>query len=108
MRSGFIRLARRHAMAIARVSVAILVRTKKDRIEDIRISVGSVTPTPQRMSETEAFLMGKSPDEETLRKASIKVSETMARRSGVRPSTSYKRPVVESLFIRAIKKALEE
>jgi CO/xanthine dehydrogenase FAD-binding subunit len=107
VRSSFIRLARRNAMAIARMSVAILLQTKKDRIEDIRISVGSVTPIPQRMSEAEVFLRGKSPDEEALKRASFKVSETMIHRSGVRPSTSYKRPVVEALFMRAMRKALE-
>jgi CO/xanthine dehydrogenase FAD-binding subunit len=107
VRSSFIRLARRNAMAIARMSVAILLQTKKDRIEDIRISVGSVTPIPQRMSEAEVFLKGKSPDEEALKRASLKVSETMIHRSGVRPSTSYKRPVVETLFIRAMRKAIE-
>jgi len=107
MRSSFIRLARRDAMAIARMSVAIVIQTKRDRIEDIRISVGSVTPIPQRMSEAEAFLMGKSPDEEPLKRASLKVSETMIHRSGVRPSTSYKRPVVGTLFMRAMRKALE-
>ena len=106
VRSSFIRLARRNAMAIARMSVAILLQTKKDRIEDIRISVGSVTPIPQRMSEAEVFLRGKSPDEEALKRASFKVSETMIHRSGVRPSTSYKRPVVEVLFMRAMRKAL--
>ncbi len=107
MRCSFIRLARRNAMAIARMSVAILLQTKKDRIEDIRISVGSVTPIPQRMSEAEVFLRGKSPDEEALKRTSLKVSEAMIHRSGVRPSTSYKRPVVEALFKRAMRKALE-
>ena len=109
MRSSFVRLARRDAMAIARVSVAILLQMgkRKNKIEDIRIAVGSVTPTPQRMSEAEAFLMGKSPDEEALKRASLKVSETMIHRSGVRPSTSYKRPVVGALFMRAMRKALE-
>jgi CO/xanthine dehydrogenase FAD-binding subunit len=110
VRSCFIRLARRDAMAIARMSVAVVLQMGKgkNRIEDIRISVGSVTPTPQRMSEAEAFLKGKSPDEKALKSASIKVSETMIRRSGIRPSTSYKTPVVEALFIRAMRKALEE
>jgi CO/xanthine dehydrogenase FAD-binding subunit len=106
-RSSFVRLARRDAMAIARMSVAIVIQIKKDRIEDIRISVGSVTPIPQRMSEAETFLKGKPSDKQTLKKASIKVSETMIHRSGVRPSTSYKRPVVEALFMRAMRKALE-
>jgi CO/xanthine dehydrogenase FAD-binding subunit len=109
MRSCFIRLARRDAMAIARMSVAVVLKMekRKKRIEDIRIAVGSVTPTPQRMSEAESFLIGKSPDEEFLQKASFKVSETMINRSGIRPSTSYKRPVVEALFVRAMRKALE-
>jgi CO/xanthine dehydrogenase FAD-binding subunit len=107
VRSSFIRLARRDAMAIARMSVAIVLQTKKDRIADIRISVGSVTPIPQRMSETEAFLKGKIPDEETLKRASLKVSETMINRTGIRPSTSYKRPVIEALFIRGMSQALE-
>lgn len=110
VRSSFVRLARRDAMAIARMNVAIVLQTekRKHRIEDICISVGSVTPTPQRMSEAEAFLRGKSPDEEVMQKASLKISETMIRKSGVRPSTSYKKPVVEALFKRAMRKALEE
>jgi len=110
MRSSFVRLARREAMAIARMNVAIILQMekRKNEIEDIRIAVGSVTPTPQRMSEVETFLKGKSPDEELLKKASLKVSETMINRSGIRPSTSYKKPVIEVLFIRAIRKALEE
>jgi len=110
MRSGFIRLARRDAMAIARMSVAIVLKmeNRNRRIEDIRIAVGSVTPTPQRMLEAEVFLKGKSPDDEVLQKASLKVSEAMIRQSGIRPSTSYKKPVVEALFMRAIRKALKE
>jgi len=110
MKSSFVRLARRNAMAIARMSLAIVlnIERRKKRIKDIRIAAGSVIPTPQRMSEAEAFLIGKSPDEGTLQRASTKVSGTMIDRSGVRPSTSYKRPVVESLFVRAMKKALED
>jgi CO/xanthine dehydrogenase FAD-binding subunit len=84
------------------------MENRKRCIEDIRIAVGSVTPTPQRMPEAEGFLKGKSPDEEVLQKASLKISEAMIRQSGIRPSTSYKKPVVEALFMRAIRKALEE
>jgi CO/xanthine dehydrogenase FAD-binding subunit len=110
VRSSFVRLARREAMAIARMSVAIILQMEKgkDRIEDIRVSAGSITPTPQRMSDAEAILKGKSPDEGLLKMASRKVSETMIYQSGIRPSTSYKRPVVETLFIRAMRKVLEE
>jgi CO/xanthine dehydrogenase FAD-binding subunit len=107
MRNSFLRLARRDAMAISRMSVAIILQIEKNRIEEVRIAVGSVTPTPQRMSGAEAFLKGKFPDEDSLQKASLGVSEAMIRQSGIRPSTSYKRPALEALFIRAMKKALE-
>jgi nicotinate dehydrogenase FAD-subunit len=109
MKNSFVRLARRDAMAIARMSVAVVLQMeeRKNQIKDIRIAVGSVTPIPQRMSEVETFLEGKSPDEKVLRKASLRISETMIHRSGIRPSASYKRPVVEALFIRAMRKALE-
>ncbi len=106
-KSSFVRLARRDAMAIARMNVAIILQIGKNRIEDVRIAVGSVTPTPQRMSEAETFLKGKLPDKRSLQKASLKVSEAMIQRSGIRTSTSYKKLVVEALFMRAIKKALE-
>ena len=105
--SSFIRLARREAMAIARMSVAVIVQLEKGRFEDVRISVGSVTPTPRRMSEAEGVLKGRAPDEEGLKLAAHWVSETMIRQSGIRPSTSYKRPVVEALLMRAMKAALE-
>jgi nicotinate dehydrogenase FAD-subunit len=107
-KSSFIRLARREAMAIARMSVAVVLQMDKGLIGDICVSAGSITPTPQRMSEAEAALKGKAPDEERLRAAAHQVSETMIRASGIRPTTSYKKPVVEALFIRAVKKAMED
>jgi CO/xanthine dehydrogenase FAD-binding subunit len=70
--------------------------------------VGAVTPAPNRMSNAEAVLRKKSPDEEVLRQASQEVSGAMLHWSGVRPSTAYKKPVVEALFVRALRKALGE
>jgi CO/xanthine dehydrogenase FAD-binding subunit len=109
VRSSFVRLARRNAMAIARMSVAIVLEIEKQnkRIKDIRIAAGAVTPRPQRFLEAEEFLCGKSPDEETLQKASLKISEMMINRTGIRASTPYKRPVIEALFMRGMKRALE-
>jgi len=108
MKGCFVRLARREAMAIARMSVALLIQMQEGQVKDIRIAPGAVLPTPQRLEEVEEFLKGRFPDGELLRVASRKVSETMIRRSGIRPSTSYKAPVVEALFVRAMRMALEE
>ena len=108
MKGCFVRLARREAMAIARMSVALLIQMQEGQVKDIRIAPGAVLPTPQRLEEVEELLKGRFPDGELLRVASRKVSETMIRRSGIRPSTSYKAPVVEALFVRAMRMALEE
>jgi CO/xanthine dehydrogenase FAD-binding subunit len=108
VRNSFVRLARREAMAIARMSVALVLRLEKGTIEDIRISIGAVTPTPQRISDVERMLKGRMPDEILIKNASQKVSEVMIERSGIRPSTSYKAPVLEALFVRAMRNALEE
>lgn len=106
MSRAFIRLARREAMAIARMSMALLLRMGDGKIEEIRIAPGSVLPVPERLAEVEAFLKGQTPEDDRLRVASQKISEAMIRRSGIRPSTSYKAPVVEALFLRAMRKAL--
>jgi len=108
-RTGFVRLARRAAMAISRMSVAVVLRMSQgeDRIDEVRISAGAVMPTPHRMSEAESILKGKTLDEGTMKKAAQCISGTMARWSGVRPSTAYKAPVVEALFLRCMRQALE-
>jgi CO/xanthine dehydrogenase FAD-binding subunit len=108
--SSFVRLARRGAMAIARMSVAVVIKQDRRtrRTDVIRISAGSVTPRPERMSDAEACLKGNVPEDVLLELAAKQVSAEMIRRTGVRPSTSYKKPVIEALCIRAIKKALGE
>ena len=96
-------------MAIARMSVAVVLRMIRgeNRIEEVRISAGAVTPTPHRMSEAESILKSKTPDEGTMKQAAQCISDTMVRWSGVRPSTAYKTPVVEALFLRCMRQALE-
>jgi CO/xanthine dehydrogenase FAD-binding subunit len=109
-KTSFVRLARREAMAIARMSVAVLLQREKGKrqIKEVRISLGSVTPTPQRITDVETILRGKTPNEERLKMASRKISEVMIRHSGVRPTTSYKAPVVEALFMRGFRQALRK
>jgi len=107
-RHCFFRLTRRKAMATARINGGVLLRQKGDGgpIEEIRISVGSVTPRPCRMSKAEKFLTGAIPSGPTIEKAGSMVGETMVEMSGIRKSTEYKKPVVSVLVRRAIQEAL--
>lgn len=105
-KTGFIKLARRKALAISRMNIAVVVILEGEVVKDIRISPGSTTPLPDRIAIAEKVLSGKKPTEELIREAGKKVSEEMINRSGVRWSTPYKQPVIEALVSRALRQAL--
>jgi len=61
-RGVYLKHAVRGAMDIAMVGVAILVTpdAAKNSLQDVRIGLGAVAPTPMRATKTEAMLRGKS------------------------------------------------
>ncbi len=64
-------------------------------IEEIRIGLGSVAPTPIRAKETEAFLKGKDPKDQTsVGKAKKLLQDEISPRS----RAGYRRRMVEHLF----------
>lgn len=52
----------RNAQAIAKVCIAALGRLAKDRVDHLRIALGSVAPVPIRLLKTEIAVKGKSID----------------------------------------------
>lgn len=107
-RTSFHKLARRNALAIARMNVAVVIVLEGGKIAEARIAPGSATPMPDRIAIAEEVLLGKEPSEELFRLAGEKVSEEMIQRSGVRWSTPYKKPVIEALTARALREAVEK
>jgi CO/xanthine dehydrogenase FAD-binding subunit len=103
-RSSFIKLVRRKALAVSRINIAVVARMDDARIGDVRISVGSSTPTPCRFAKAEAALRGEVPSRQLINEAALLVAAEMIERTGTRPSTVYKKPAVQGLF----KKALDE
>jgi CO/xanthine dehydrogenase FAD-binding subunit len=102
-RWNFQRIARRRALSVARMNAAVIGRLdSKGMVRDLRLSVGSITPEPSRMTGAEDHLKGKVPDPLLIQEAAEKVSLEMVRRSGVRASTEYKRPAVEGLVVKAL------
>ena len=102
-RCAFHRVARRKSLAIARINVAAIGCTDSSgTVVDLRISAGSITPQPCRMTAAEEHLIGRVPDEELIRQAAEKVSTEMIRQSGVRVTTEYKRPAVQGLVVKAL------
>jgi CO/xanthine dehydrogenase FAD-binding subunit len=88
------------------MNIAVVVILEKGAVKDVRISPGSTTPLPDRITVAEKVLSGRKPTEELIREAGKKVSEEMIARSGVRWSTPYKGPVIAALVSRALREAL--
>ena len=102
-RSTFLKLGRRNAVAIARLSVAaILSRDGSGVITDARIVPGAAFPTWKRVKEAERILTGHQPSQILFAEAGIKVSECMIAATGRRWSTEYKEPVIPVLVRRAL------
>ncbi len=103
---SFQRIARRKSLSVARINTACAGTIAEDSvISDIRLSVGSITPEPCRMTAAEEMLSGNPPDTELFFEAARAVSEEMINRSGIRSSTEYKKPAVEGLVFKALHEA---
>ncbi len=100
--SHFIKLGRRNALAIARLSVASALRLQDSKIVEARIAPGAVFRSPQRVKPAEDYLSGKEPSEELFAEAGKIVSQEMIKVTGIRWSTPYKEPVLAALVKRAL------
>jgi CO/xanthine dehydrogenase FAD-binding subunit len=103
MKSMFLKLGRRNALAISRLSVAAILR-KSDSglIQEVRIVPGAAFPKWQRMTEAEKILVGQKPSKELFIETGKRVSEAMISFTGRRWSTEYKEPVIAVLVRRAL------
>lgn len=103
--TAFIKLGRRKALAISRMNTAVAVKLEGGVIADVRIAPGCVFATPDRVECAEALVKGKAPSAALFEEAGRAVSEEMIKRTGIRWSTEYKKPVVEALVQRALCRA---
>lgn len=100
----FIKLGQRKAMAIAIASIAVNLEVKQNKIIQIRIAMGSVAPTPIKLTVTEEFLKDKVINDKLVEEAMDRVREEVEPISDIRASTEYRRYVSGILFKRAFKK----
>jgi carbon-monoxide dehydrogenase medium subunit/xanthine dehydrogenase FAD-binding subunit len=106
-RSAFIKLGRRNALSISRLSVAALVEQNNDgTIISACIVPGAALPTWQRVTEAESMLVGEKPSAKLFAAAGRRVSEVMVSHTGRRWSTEYKEPVIAVLVRRALEQCV--
>ena len=106
-RWGYYKLARRNAMAITVVGVAIVLNMKRKRVEEAGISLGSVTPAPIRCYEAERILEGQVVNFELAQKAAEACAAVAAPIDDIRASAEYRKLMCEVLPRRLICQALD-
>lgn len=97
-KGDFYKLGRRRAVAISRISFAVLMKIKNNLIEEIRIASGAVTPIGIRLYELEKLAKGKAADAETFKELSIQLGRKILDITGLRWSSEYKLPVLQQTF----------
>jgi carbon-monoxide dehydrogenase medium subunit len=78
----------------------------KNKVEDIRIAMGGVAPTPIRARKTEEVFKGQSLDEDKIAELSKTVMEEIRPITDVRGSGEYRKRVSASLLAKAVRQAL--
>ena len=104
--ASYLKLGRRQAVNISRMTLAVsLVKDENDIIKSAQIAVGSVFPVPSRVTELENMLVGQTITSALFNDAANLAADLMIRESGLRWSTSYKKPVLIGLMGRALNEA---
>jgi carbon-monoxide dehydrogenase medium subunit len=95
----YLKHAVRGAMDIAMVGVAVLMTpdSGKNNIQDVRIGLGAVAPTPVRAPKAEALLRGKPLSASLLREAAALAASESSPITDQRSSAEYRRWIVEAL-----------
>ena len=100
----FLKLGRRNAMAISRLTVAAMGRLDADgRIAEARLVPGSAAPQFRRFVDTEAVLLGQAPDEPLFEAAATQAVAEMVGLTGKRWSSEFKEPALAAMVVRALR-----
>jgi CO/xanthine dehydrogenase FAD-binding subunit len=100
--AAFLKVGRRRAAAISRLSVAALVNPDTGMA---RLSLGAVFPRPRRVEPAEEVLRSGF-GEARLEEAAGAAHECVREVSGERPSMRYKLPVVRASVVKTLRRAL--
>lgn len=105
--SAFERLARRKALALPVLNVAVVATVDHGAFESAHIAMGPVAPTPFRAQQAEETLRNTPASPEAIRRAAeVAADEARPRSSLLRASATYRKEVLAVLVRRSLERAL--
>jgi CO/xanthine dehydrogenase FAD-binding subunit len=107
VRSAFMKLGRRNAQAISRLSMAAAGRVDaRGCVDYVRLAPGATMPRPQRFTEVEEMLLSQEPTNALLAAAGAKTAEVMIGVTGRRWSTEYKEVAIQGMAEQTLRRVL--
>jgi carbon-monoxide dehydrogenase medium subunit len=104
---AYIKLERKVGdFAIVGVAASVTLNAQ-GRFDHVGIGLTNVGPTPLRAAQAEASLLGEAPDEAILRRAGELAAQEAQPVDDLRGPADYKRAVVRTLTVRALRRAVE-
>ena len=100
----FYKLGRRRGVAISRITLALLLLVEDNKIKDMKIASGAVTPIGMRLRELEESCIGKSPGSELFKEVSKNLGKKILDVTGLRWSSHYKVKVVQLMLYQLLEK----
>ncbi|MBI4403225.1 MAG: xanthine dehydrogenase family protein subunit M [Deltaproteobacteria bacterium] len=88
----------RKSQAISKVIIAACALMNKDRIQDIRLSAGSVAPYTLRCFQTEEILRGEKKSQAAIQKAKTMILSEISPINDIRSTAKYRRYVTTQLL----------
>ena len=107
--SAYLKLARRRAMDLALIGVAIYVRCSSDkmRFEEVRIALSTVAPTPIRAYGAEKLLSAAPVSDVAMKEAAELAAKEASPRTSLRSTAEYRREMIKVLVGRSLRQALD-
>jgi len=103
--SSFQRIGRRKGFTLSVVNAAVYAERDGDKLKEVRISLGSVAPTPIRAPTVENKIRGRKMSEELIQEAGASSIEVAKPIDDVRGTAEYRRDMVGVLVKRAMREA---
>ncbi|MDQ7848854.1 MAG: xanthine dehydrogenase family protein subunit M [Armatimonadota bacterium] len=105
--AAFVKFGRRSAQVLAVVNAAAWVRLQQGVVEEVRIALGAVAPTPLRARTAEELLRGEPPDPRRLEEAAAAAAGETKPISDMRASADFRRHLSRVLVRRALEQAVQ-
>lgn len=102
-----VKLGRRKSFTCSVISMAIWAKSAGGIIEDVRIALGAVAPTPIRARRAEEYLIGKKVSDQVIEEGARIASGEVSPISDVRASADYRKDMACTLTRRGLTQCLD-